>query len=370
MDDESDRLRIVHVDTETGFSGGEVQVFLLLEGLRALGHESLLVCQPGSGCEREARKRGFDTRALRMRNGLDLSAVLRLWRVFARSRAQLAHLHTGRATWLGGLAAWLAGLPAITTRRMDRRVRPGWRTRLIYTVLVQRAAAISPAIAERLAEGGVPRGRTVTIPSSVDPDSVAPRAGRAATRRAHGLADDVPLLLTLAALFRRKGIDVLLHALSKLETREPAPRLWIGGEGPERAALEQLARSLGLGDRVVFLGRRDDPGDLLAACDVFVMPSRQEGLGVAALEALAASRPVVASRVGGLADVIVHERTGLLVPPEDATALARALGRLLDDAPLREKLGTEGPRRIAEGWLPQQMVAGYASLYARVLAGA
>ena len=364
MSDPGQKLRIVHVDSETGFSGGEVQVFLLLEGLRAHGHDSLLISPPGSRCEREARARGFETRAVRMRNDLDARGVHGLWRAFRESGADLVHLHTGRATWLGGLAARLAGLPALTTRRMDRRVRPGLRTQLIYRVLTQRAVAISPAVARRLADAGVPAGRTRTIYSSVDPRAVEPRVGRSARRRAGQVPEDALLLLVLANLVRRKGVDVLLEALVRLDS---APRLWIAGDGPERGALEALSQRLGLAERVRFLGRCDDTGDLLAACDVFVMPSRLEGLGVAALEAMAAGRPVVASRVGGLAGLVVHGRTGLLVPPDDVPALTDALRRVLEDTSLRAALAAEGPRRIAEGWLAEQMVGAYEALYAELL---
>jgi glycosyltransferase involved in cell wall biosynthesis len=120
--------------------------------------------------------------------------------------------------------------------------------------------------------------------------------------------------------------------------------------------------------RVAFLGRRDDPGDLLSACDAFVLPARREGLGVSALEAMAASRPVIASRVGGLAEAVVHERTGLLVPPDDPRALAEAIHRLAADRDLAHRLGAAGPARVAEGFLPEQMVSAYTEIYAGVLA--
>jgi glycosyltransferase involved in cell wall biosynthesis len=146
--------------------------------------------------------------------------------------------------------------------------------------------------------------------------------------------------------------------------------LWVAGDGPERAALTQLAGELGLDDRVRFLGRREDAADLLAACDVFVLPSRLEGLGVAALEAMAARRPVVASAVGGLAEAIVDGETGLLVPPDDVDALATALVRLVDDAVLRDRLGSAGPQRIADAYSAQQMVDAYAALYRDVVRSA
>ncbi|HZO08743.1 MAG TPA: glycosyltransferase family 4 protein [Myxococcota bacterium] len=359
-------LRIAHVDAEQGFSGGEVQVFLLIEGLRGLGHEVLLLVPPRSRAEAEARRRGIEVASVRMANDLDLGAVSALRRAIEGFRAEIVHLHTGRATWLGGLAARFASVPAITTRRMDRRIRASWRNRLVYGPLVARAVAISPAVRDELARGGVDPAKISTIPSSVDPAALAPRAAREATRRALEAEEGTVVLLVLASLVRRKGLDVLLDALASLPPR-PDFHLWIAGAGPERTALEAQSERLGLSARVRFLGSRDDAPDLLAACDVYVLPSRREGLGVSALEAMAARRPVVASRVGGLGDAVVDQRTGLLVPPEDTAELARALARLLADPALRRRLGEAGPARLAEGFLASQMVAAYEKLYRSVL---
>jgi glycosyltransferase involved in cell wall biosynthesis len=358
-------LRIAHVDAERGFSGGEVQVFLLMRGLRALGHEVLLVCPPGSRSAKAAEALGIEVRAVRMASDLDLAAVPRLRRAFEGFRADLVHLHTGRATWLGGLAARSASLPAITTRRMDRRVKRSWRNRLVYGPLVARAVAISPAVSAALTEGGVEPTKVSTIASSIDPGDLLPRVPREVTRRSLEADEGAVVLLALASLVPRKGLDVLLDALAAAGPRRLL--LWIAGDGPEHAALEARAERLGLTSRVRFLGRRADAPDLLAACDVAVLPSRREGLGVAALEAMGARRPVLASNVGGLGDAVVDERTGLLVPPEDVPALARALVRLEEDPELRRRLGDAGPDRVAEGFLASQMVAAYEKLYRSVL---
>jgi glycosyltransferase involved in cell wall biosynthesis len=358
---------IAHVDAEAGFSGGEVQVFLLMEGLRRRGHRSLLVCPPGSAAAAEAGRRGIDTALLPLASDLDLPSVLRAARLLARRRPDLVHLHTGRATWLGGLAARLARVPALTTRRMDRKVAPGWKTRLVYRQLVRRAVAISPAVARRLEEGGVARGSVRVIPSAVDPRGLAASDAPATLRSRLGLDGEAFVVLVLAALVPRKGIDVLIDAFAGLRAAVPRARLLVAGEGPERAALEERARRAELGESALFLGRRDDKGDLLALCDVLALPSRQEGLGVAALEAMAAARPVVASRVGGLAEAVEHGRTGLLVPPDDPRALEEALARLAADPELRAALGAAGPGRVADGHLPEQMVLAYEALYREIL---
>jgi glycosyltransferase involved in cell wall biosynthesis len=358
-------LTIAHVDAERGFSGGEVQAFLLMDGLARCGHRNRLLCPPGSAAAAAAARRGIETAAVAMRGDLDLLAVPRL--AAAMRGADLVHLHTGRAAWLGGLAAYRAGLPAIVTRRMDRRISRGWRTRFIYQRASRRVAAIAPAIIAQLVAAGVPRQRIALIPSAVDPERVRPRREPAAVRDALGAAATDLVLLSAAALVPRKGLDVLLDALAALAHRGARPRLWVAGDGPERAALAARAARLGVAAQVAWLGQRDDIGDLLAAADVVVLPSRAEGLGVAALEAMAAARPVVASAVGGLAEAVVDGRTGLLVPPGDAVALAHALARLLHEPALRAALGGAGPARVGEGFLAEQMVAAYERLYRDVL---
>jgi glycosyltransferase involved in cell wall biosynthesis len=363
----STRSCVLHVESERGFSGGEAQVLLLVDGLAARGWRNVLVCPPGSAIASVAAERGVETRLVAMRNELDPASVVALRKVILSSGADLVHLHTGRATWLGGLASWLAGVPAVTTRRMDRPVARGWRTRLTYERLVERVVAISAAVKRCLSGGGVPESRVSVISSAVDPSRLRPLRSRAEVRQGLGASADGAVLLVLAALVRRKGVDVLLQALGALAKDGLRPVLWVAGDGPQRLLLEALARHAGVDAQVRFLGRRPDVPDLLGACDIVVIPSRREGLGVAALEAMAAGRPVIASAVGGLAEAIVDRRTGLLVPPEDPPALANALAELLHDPALRDTLGRAGRRRVAESFSAEQMVEAYVRLYERVL---
>lgn len=357
---------VVHVDSERGFSGGEVQVFLLMEGLRARGVPQLLVAPPDSASARLARERGFDVACIALRHSCDAASV---WRLRGLLRgASLVHLHTGRAAWLGAIAARLAHCPAVVTRRMDRRVARGLRTNFVYRGTARAVIAISPAVRQCLLDGGVPAPSIDVIPDALDPQRLAVRAGRTATRAALGVSDASLLVLTLAQLMHRKGLDVLLRAAASL--RDARLRFVIAGDGPEAEPLRRLTAELQLEAQVQFLGRRDDAGDLLAACDLFVLPSRAEGLGVAALEALGAGRPVVATRVGGLADLIVDGDCGLLVPPDDAPALAAAIARLRDDAALRGRLATAGPARVDSGHRPEQYVQHHLAIYRRVLAAA
>lgn len=360
--------KIVHVDSETGFSGGEVQVFLLIEALQKRGFDNVLVCPPGSKALAEGRRLGIETFEVRLRNDLDFGSVWKLASWLRSSGADLVHLHTGRATWLGGLAAKRAGVPAITTRRMDRRVKRTMRTRLMYGSFVRETIAISPAVRDCLVEGGVDADSIRLIWDAVDPGGFEPQVSRSEVRAALETPDSEVVLLTMAALVRRKGIDVLIEALALLRERGFTATLWIGGEGEERGALEELAQARAVSEFTRFLGWRSDKADLLAAADLFLLPSRAEGVGVAALEGMAAGRPVVASHVGGLAQAITHNESGLLVAPENPTELADAIAKLAQDPSLARTLSEGGRQRVREHFSIDSQVSQYIESYNRALA--
>lgn len=399
---------IIHVDAERGFSGGEVQVFHLIEGLLAAGHPQTLVAPPGSRALEVAKERfapelasgQLTLAAIAQRNNADVFAVHRLRKLFKAQdpRTTIVHLHTGRATTLGARAARKLGVPVVVTRRMDRAVKA--HTVKLLTERASAVVAISGPVRDQLAAAGVPAAKLRVIHSSVDAGALrADPALRTELRAELGLAEDAFVMLALARLDKRKGLDVLLRSMLRLRqesgldalrarnsraaaaarkgaavpmsagmpSSSPMPTLLIAGDGPERKTLEEAARSSGLEAHVRFLGRRDDKLALLSACDALVLPSRQEGLGVAALEAMAAGRAVVATTVGGLGEAVVDGETGLLVPPDDERALSAALRKLLKDPELCRRLGRGGPLRIAQRYATDGMVAAYRALYAELL---
>lgn len=190
------------------------------------------------------------------------------------------------------------------------------------------------------------------------PNFVADLAGAAPA----ALPGAPPRLLAMGRLHRNKGFDIAIRALALI----PGAHLAIAGEGPERAALEALAREAGVAERVAFLGWRSDVGALLAACDVFVCSSRHEPLGNIVLEAWSASRPVVAAAAQGPSELIADGETGLLVPPEDAQALASAIRGVLDDAPRAARLAQAGRAAYARDFTEAAVVARWRGFLAAV----
>jgi glycosyltransferase involved in cell wall biosynthesis len=212
-------------------------------------------------------------------------------------------------------------------------------------------------IADYIVRGGWPEARVHYLPNFATAEAHAklPRASL-------GTPDDAPLALALGRLHRNKGFDVLLSALALL----PRCHLWLAGDGEEHAALEAHAAALGVDKRVKFLGWRDDVAALLASCDMLVCPSRHEPLGNVVLEAWAAAVPVVAAASEGPRALIRDGETGLLVPVEDAAALAAALDRLGSDAALRQRLAAHGHAAWRAEFAEARVVALYRDFLARV----
>jgi len=366
-------LRIIHVNGEKGFSGGEDQTFHLMEYLREVGDTNILVGRRGGAAAAEARRRGFETHELAMRNSLDVAAIFALRRLFRRLRPQVIHMHTSRAHVLGAWAARGLGCPArVATRRMDYPLRRNPFTRFLYGSGVDRVVAISRAVREEVLKLGLSREKVALVPDGVEVErfrgiSEQGEEEKEAARELWGLAAGSPAVGSIGSLHRRKGQDLLVEAVALLSGRGVECSLLVAGAGPREEELRHLVAARGVEERVSFLGHVTPPERLYRALDIFCMPSRKEGLGVAALEAMAAGLPVVAAAVGGLAESVEEGRTGLLVPPDDPARLAAALERLLADGELRRELGARGVRRVGERYSSRAMGGGNRSIYQELL---
>jgi glycosyltransferase involved in cell wall biosynthesis len=262
------------------------------------------------------------------------------------------------------LYANVFGLPAAAAARVP--VRIGSRREInpdktAGQIFLQRQAyrcattvvANSPAARHALERDGVPPDRIVVIPNGVDGAAFGDRTPRARLRT----------ILTVANLRPEKGHDVLLRAAARLIHTHPDLRILFAGDGPCRRDLESLAAVLGLTSRVAFLGHREDVPAVLEVADAFVLPSRSEAFPNAALEAMAAGLPVVASATGGLNDLIVNGTTGLLVPPGDPEALALAIGGVLDCPQTAADLGAQARHAIVGRYSFERMASEFEALY-------
>ena len=361
------KFNTLHVNTQKTWGGGEQQTLLLARGLVERGHQATVVCQPGSPLAERCRRAGLPVEELRMRGEADFRAAWALRRIIRQGGYDIVHLHTAHAHTLGAAAVCLARrCRCIVSRRVIAPVAVGLLSAFKYHHGVARYIAISEAVRDTLLRGGVEPERVVVVHSGIELDRLA-GATAAGLREELGLPTEAPVVGHVGALTRAKGQRTLLEAVPLVLEAEPQARFVIVGDGELGEALQARARELDIAERVVFTGFRSDVPRLLALFDVFCMPSLSEGLCTSALEALALSKPVVASAVGGLPEIVRDGQTGLLVPPGDAKALAEALVRLLRDRQLAATLGQRGKRLVEAEFTADAMVEGTLRVYREVM---
>lgn len=359
-------MRVLHVESGRHLYGGALQVLFLLRGLQCLGGEQILVCAQDSAILRTALACADRVHGIPMRGDGDLMLIARLRRIVRNERPDLIHLHSRRgADVLGGIAARLAGVPVIVTRRVDNP-EPPWLVGVKYR-LHSHVVTISEAIRQVLLAAGLPPDKVTCVPSAVDSDLYRPQAEHDWFRRTFALAREERTVGMVAQFIARKGHRTLLDAIPLVLRRHPRTRFLLFGRGPEQVAIQRGAEQRGLARHVVFAGFRDDLPRILPCLDLLVHPALLEGLGVALLQAAACGLPVVASRVGGIPEIVRGGENGELVAPGDPEELARAVNRLLADRALAARYGQAGRQRVLRGFSVRAMVEGNAAVYARVL---
>lgn len=355
----SDALRILHINDQRSFGGGENQTRLLVEELERLGVENHVLLRSGGGLR--ARLEG-KLPAGRLHDLPPGPPALMLPFAAAslarRHDIQLAHAHSGRSTI--GLTRLPEGVLRVAHRRIPEPLstRSLRRARGCDAVISISGAIRSVLERQRLGGGEGPCIRTIY--SSVE--ELHPTTLRFAL-------EGSPAFAYLGHFRRHKGLDVLLDGLALIDGEFPGLKIHLLGEGEEEAALREQARRLGLGQRVSFIPFQSNPADWLAAIDLLLLPSRDEGLGSVALQAQSLGKAVLGCRAGGIPECVRHGETGWLVPPEDPQALAEGIRLLAGNEKLRRKLGAAGPAWIASRFSSGAMAAATLELYHELVDG-
>jgi glycosyltransferase involved in cell wall biosynthesis len=360
-------LTVLHTESSLGWGGQENRTLNEMLGLRELGHRAVLACRSGAKLGARAREAGFEVFETPMRNAIDLPAILRLRRCMQECRADIVNTHSGRDTQLAGMAAHtLARRPRIVrTRHLALPIT----SRFTYSVLPDHVVTVSAHVAHTLVKAGVPAQNVAAVPTGIDLSRYAAAPGSGTLRGELGLADDVPLVGTVAILRRKKGHAELLEAVPAVLARFPEAHFVFAGDGPQRENLEQRIAELGLGERVHLLGLRRDVVNVLASLDLFVLPTHQEALGTAFVEAGAMGLVTIGSNVDGVPEIVGDGETGKLVPVNDPPALALAIVELLADPAQRHAMGESARQKVATHFSREAMVAGMVAVYEKVLAG-
>jgi glycosyltransferase involved in cell wall biosynthesis len=363
-------VRVLHIYPKGDFfTGAAIQVWDLVRGLQARGHDVVLATRPASIWSTKSAEAGVTHYGLPMTSEIDLRSVARLVRMLRQHRIQVVHAHKGRARTLALLAGLVTRLPVLILNRgvtfpLDTFNRLGYVTRRVTAVI-----AVCEAIKTQLVRSGVPESKIHVIYSGTDTDRFHPGVDRARIRAELGLTPG-EFLVTQIGVRAEKGNDDVMAAMAGVTARAPSAHLLIvGARDPQR--LHEQARALGLRRNFHVLGYREDVAEILAGSDCSVDASYR-GLGLTGTlrESLAVATPVVATAVEGNPELVIDRETGLLFPPRDVPALARAIELLMADPVAARRMADAGRRRVEAFFSTRRKVECVESLYRELVARA
>lgn len=360
-------LRVVHVDTERSWGGGQRQVHALATLMRQRGHETWVVTRPDSLLAGALARDGVPVVPVRPAFEWDPVAAGRLRALVRRVRPDVLHAHAAHALAMAALAAAGTRIPLLAARRVALPLRRNPLSRWKHA-RATRFIAVSERVRRALGASGIALERVSVVTSGVDLRARRTPAS-AATLRSLGLGQGRALVVMVSALVPpHKDPRTFLEAIAAARRAGHDVQALLVGGGPLLEPARRTCHELGLDGTVRLPGFRLDAVELLAAADVAVLSSRDEGLGTTLLDAMAAGVPVVATAAGGVTEIVRDGVDGLLVPVGDGAALGAGIGRVLGDAVLRRRLVAAGRERVCD-FSVERMVEGTLAVYRLVTGG-
>jgi len=362
-------MRLLFINSIQMFAGGEVWMLRTLDGLRKRGHRVFLICRPGTELEQRARRQGFAVTTITMKNDFDLLAIYRTWKFIRKHRIQVMVTNMDRELRFGSIAARLAGHCAIIPRRgIDFPLKNRLQYRLTWQLLADRVIANSAATRQALLRNApwLDPDKIHVIYNGIDP---APfMASADCDLRSEWTTDPAAKIIGFAGqLDERKGIHDLLPAFKHVVEKWPNVHLVLAGEGPLRQFIENYCRENGLTGRVHLPGFLSPITDFMKAIDCLVLPSLWEGFGIVLIEAMAAGKPVITTHVSSMPEIVQHNESGLVVPVQDATALANAFATLLQNPRQATQWGENGRQRVLKMFTIDRMLDELVTLFSRTV---
>lgn len=368
-------MKILQVAYKSEISGGEMVLFNLATHLRKRGHHILVACPTHGPLVGVLREEGIEVRIISIKKTYDLMAAFRLRNLMLRESIEVLHCHGMLVNIVGRIAAKMAHTPiSISTVHLTRELAVGGRAENLRQWLKgryyrsldnftarfnDRIIAVSESVKKDLINQGMSPDKVVVIKNGIEFEQCQSPLGKErerASKRKELRIGNGPVVGTITRFSKQKDIHTYLYALSNVVREYPGVRCLIVGDGEKRGELEHLSHRLALNGKVTFLGYREDARQILDLFDIFVLSSLWEGLPLVVLEAMAASKPVIATRVPGTSEAIVDGETGILVPLRDSTQLAESIKKLLADRELAQKMGKAGRQRVDMYFSVERMV--------------
>ncbi|NOX97226.1 MAG: glycosyltransferase family 4 protein [Nitrospirae bacterium] len=362
-------ITVLHTESAKRWGGQERRTFTeAVEFNKKRGYRVILAVQPGSALGKHAEEAGIEVREIRMRNKDFLAALFKIFSLIRKEKVDIVNSHSSSDSWITSFAARLAGRPILLRTRHVTIPISQHPLNIVYK-LPRMIITVSNYVRETMIrENRINPEKIVSIPTSVDLEKFDFRIDGEKIREELGIVPGTPLVGIVGVIRGEKGHQYFIEAAQKILKVKPEVRFVIVGLEPRGETVIQKVRELNLEKKILVIGFRPDIPRILAAIDVLAMPSLREALGTALLEALAMKKAVVATSVGGIPEVIIHNQTGLLVPPADSESLAQNILLLLKDREKAGILGENGRHLIEKKFGLEMMLNKIEALYKDLLA--
>jgi glycosyltransferase involved in cell wall biosynthesis len=339
-------FRILHIEWSSGWGGQEQRIILECKKIMEMGHFVIIGCQPGSGLMERAIQAGIHVEKLVIRQSYDIKAILDTFRLIKKHAINVINTHSGKDTWVGGVAAKLAGSPLfVRTRHLAIPIsnNPFNFIHKLADGIITTGEAVKNAL---INNNGYPAERIASIATGVPLDRFARTEDDGSLRKELAIDKNVRIVTIVAILRNVKRHDIFLDSVLVLKNRYKDLKFLIVGEGPMRQSIESKIIDNGLQNDVIMTGHREDIPRILAASDIIVLTSDKEGVPQSLSQAMAMGKPVVASAVGGIPDLIDDGVTGLFAEPGNASSYADKISVLLENDELRSRIALEGQKHV------------------------
>jgi len=362
-----DDIRIIHIDLGNEWRGGQQQVVYLYEGMLKRGFGTILVCQPCSALEKYCIDKQLPYRTIKFAGELDFRAGRLLSKISQQYGADILQLHCGHSVSMGLWAKMFnPKLKLVATRRVDFSIRKNLFSSLKYTnKLLNKIVCISDKIKKVLLNDGISKGKLEIIHSGIDTKRFNYIRRNPNFRKVWDIPVEAVIVGTVAAFVGHKDYPNFIKTAEIVCRQRQDVYFMAVGEGELLKPMQAKVIELGIQNRIVFTGFQNDVGTFLKEFDIFVLASKLEGLGTSILDAMSLGLPVIATKAGGIPEMIDNEVNGILLPIQDANSLADSICRLADDVILRRRLGENALIKVKEFDI-NKTIEQYLDLYAQL----
>ena len=359
-------MRILHTEWSDDLGGQEKRVLAEAAGLRDRKHSVSLICREHAKIRGEAIKSGLEVHTLPMRKLYDIASIIKLSQFLKVNRFDIINTHSGVDSWIGGIASRIAGVPVLVrTRHLNIPLKRSLLNFIHY--LPDMYITCGENMRETLVKQcHFPSEKVISIPTGVNLEFFHTKRNPEAKLR-YGLDKDA-IVITNVGIFRKvKGHEVTLKAVVKVLNHFPRAKFLLVGDGPDKKELEEMANKMGIGKHILFPGFIDNIPEIYSFTDIAILSSWSEGLPQSLLQAMAAGVPVIATNVGGVPEVVVHEESGILIEAGDHEALADGIIRIFNEPDLAGRLTEKAKRLVMKEHSIDHMLDRIENLYREML---